>query len=87
MERAPAGSAHFAGRIGFGRGGVGLSGGSVCRFRGRPPPAPLRSLASEGSEASIRLHERYGFEVVGRLKEVGRKFDRLLDVYLLQRIL
>ncbi len=47
----------------------------------------LVARIAEGSEASIRLHERYGFETVGRLKEVGRKFDRLLDVYFLQLIL
>lgn len=47
----------------------------------------LVARIAEGSEASIRLHERYGFETVGRLKEVGRKFDRLLDVHFLQLIL
>lgn len=47
----------------------------------------LVARIAEGSEASIRLHVRFGFEVVGRLKEVGRKFDRLLDVYFLQLIL
>lgn len=47
----------------------------------------LVARIADGSEASIRLHEGFGFEVVGELKEVGRKFDRLLDVYLLQRIL
>src|SRR5690606_604760 len=34
---------------------------------------------------SIRLHERLGFEHVGRLKEVGWKFDRWLDLVFLQR--
>lgn len=37
--------------------------------------------------ASIRLHEALGFEMVGTLKNVGRKFDRWLDVVLLQRAL
>ncbi len=36
---------------------------------------------------SIRLHERAGFEEAGRLKEVGRKFDRWLDLVLMQKIL
>jgi L-amino acid N-acyltransferase YncA len=38
-------------------------------------------------EASITLHERCGFTVVGVEKEVGRKFGRWLDVVELQRLL
>ena len=40
-----------------------------------------------GHEASIALHERAGFSVVGREQEVGRKFGRWLDVVLMQRML
>ena len=40
-----------------------------------------------GHEASIALHERAGFTVVGREREVGRKFGRWLDVVLMQRML
>ena len=36
---------------------------------------------------SIAFHERVGFTVVARMPEVGRKFDRWLDLVLLQRIL
>jgi phosphinothricin acetyltransferase len=39
------------------------------------------------SAASITLHERAGFEIVGREKEVGRKLGRWLDVVLMQRML
>ena len=35
--------------------------------------------------ASIRFHEALGFERVALLREVGRKFDRWLDLVLLQR--
>lgn len=35
--------------------------------------------------ASIRFHERLGFERAGRLREVGYKFERWLDLVLLQR--
>ena len=35
--------------------------------------------------ASIRFHERHGFERAGHLREVGRKFDRWLDLVFLQR--
>ncbi|MFM7069142.1 MAG: N-acetyltransferase family protein [Actinomycetes bacterium] len=38
-------------------------------------------------EASIHLHESVGFEIVGREREVGRKFGRWLDVVLLERLL
>jgi len=37
--------------------------------------------------ASIRLHERLGFAHAGRLREVGCKFDRWLDLVFLQRAL
>lgn len=30
--------------------------------------------------SSVRLHEKLGFEKVGRFKEVGRKFDKWIDV-------
>lgn len=36
---------------------------------------------------SIRFHERMGFTEVARMPEVGRKWDRWLDLVLLQRIL
>jgi L-amino acid N-acyltransferase YncA len=35
--------------------------------------------------ASIRFHERLGFTQSGRLREVGYKFDRWLDLVFLQR--
>lgn len=35
--------------------------------------------------ASIRFHERLGFERSGCLREVGHKFDRWLDWVFLQR--
>jgi len=39
------------------------------------------------NEASIRFHERVGFEVVGRMPHTGVKFGRWLDLILMQRIL
>jgi phosphinothricin acetyltransferase len=36
---------------------------------------------------SIHLHERLGFERVAHLRQVGRKFDRWLDLVFLQRYL
>lgn len=40
-----------------------------------------------GHQASIALHTSCGFELVGVEREVGRKFNRWLDVVLMQRLL
>ncbi len=37
--------------------------------------------------ASIRLHEKAGFRMVGTLADVGRKFERWLDIVVMQRAL
>lgn len=37
--------------------------------------------------ASVRLHERMGFEVVGTEREVGYKFERWIDVTWMQKML
>lgn len=41
---------------------------------------------AEGNEISIHLHKSVGFEHIGVMKEVGRKFGKLLDIYLMQKI-
>jgi L-amino acid N-acyltransferase len=40
-----------------------------------------------GHEASLALHRGQGFDLVGTEREVGRKFNRWLDVVVLQRLL
>jgi len=47
----------------------------------------LIARVAEGSNESIHLNESAGFIHVGTLKEVGRKFGRLLDVHILQKML
>ena len=47
----------------------------------------LIARIAEGSDASLRLHENAGFVSVGTLRQVGRKFGKLLDVQLWQIIL
>ncbi|HEV7401446.1 MAG TPA: GNAT family N-acetyltransferase [Chthoniobacteraceae bacterium] len=47
----------------------------------------LIARVAEGSLESLHLNERAGFTHVGTLKEVGRKFGRLLDVHILQKML
>jgi L-amino acid N-acyltransferase YncA len=39
------------------------------------------------NEASIALHAAHGFEVVGREREIGRKFGKWLDVVVMERLL
>jgi phosphinothricin acetyltransferase len=41
---------------------------------------------ASGNEASIRLHQLGGFVEIGVMREVGRKFDQLLDIHLMQKI-
>jgi phosphinothricin acetyltransferase len=40
-----------------------------------------------GHDASISLHRRCGFEIVGTEREVGRKLGKWLDVVIMQRML
>ena len=39
---------------------------------------------AEGNDISMQLHLAVGFEYIGTMKEVGRKFGKFLDVHLLQ---
>ncbi len=41
---------------------------------------------AEGNEASVALHESVGFEHIGVMREVGRKFGKILDVHMMQII-
>src|SRR6266513_67248 len=69
--------------------------GTVSRSSTRGTCAPMRAAALNkhviigGVDAdnapSIRFHERLGFERAGRLREVGYKFERWLDLVFLQR--
>lgn len=40
---------------------------------------------AQPNPASVRLHEKFGFEQVALFREVGRKFDRWIDVGYWQR--
>ena len=44
------------------------------------------SRITSGNEESVHLHEKFGFEHIGVMKEVGYKSGRLLDVVLMQKI-
>jgi L-amino acid N-acyltransferase YncA len=47
----------------------------------------LIARITEGSGESLHLHESTGFVRVGTMKQVGRKFGRLLDVHIFQKML
>jgi phosphinothricin acetyltransferase len=47
----------------------------------------LIARVAEGSNESLHLNESFGFFHVGTLKQVGRKFGKLLDVHILQKML
>lgn len=65
----------------FHRRGVGtaLYGTLLDRLRRGPAHAVLAGIALP-NPASVALHERSGFVKVAHLREVGRKFDRWIDV-------
>ena len=44
-------------------------------------------VGDSANEASIRFHQRLGFEATGRIREVGHKFGRWLDLVFMQRLL
>ena len=45
------------------------------------------ALIALPNAGSVRLHEQYGFELVGTMREVGDKQDRLIDVGIYQLML
>ena len=47
----------------------------------------ILAVISEDQQPSIRLHEKLGFQEVGRFRELGRKFGRWLDCVYLQLVL
>jgi phosphinothricin acetyltransferase len=47
----------------------------------------LIARVAQGSEESMHLNESFGFFHVGTMREVGRKFGKLLDVHILQKML
>lgn len=68
--------------------GIGplLMGELLERARQAGHHAVLAQIVAE-NEASLQVTQRAGFEIVGHLREVGRKFDRWLDVVILEKTL
>lgn len=69
-----------------GRGlGTALLGALIEQARARGCRQLLAVIGDSANAASIRLHARHGFTETGVLRSVGWKFDRWLDVVLMQR--
>jgi len=68
--------------------GRGLGRRLLAELLGRGRDAGLHSavaIISAESAPSLRLHAALGFTEVGRLREVGLKFGRWIDVVFMQR--
>jgi phosphinothricin acetyltransferase len=69
--------------------GQGVGKGLITAIVAEGEKAGLHTLIARivaGNQASICLHQAAGFEHIGVMRQVGRKFGRLLDVYLMQKI-
>ncbi len=71
--------------------GKGLGRALLSELITRSKAAGLKEIiaviADQGAEASIALHEKFGFQEIGRMGRVGFKFDRWLGTVLLQKSL
>ncbi|GAA4368015.1 GNAT family N-acetyltransferase [Agromyces bauzanensis] len=71
--------------------GKGLGRALLAELIARVKAAGLKEMiaviADQGAEASIALHEKFGFEEIGRMGRVGFKFERWLGTVLLQKSL
>ncbi len=63
-----------------------LYGALLARLDAIPSVHTQVAVIALPNDASIALHRRHGFEEVGVLREVGRKFDRWVDTAWYQRV-
>jgi L-amino acid N-acyltransferase YncA len=57
----------------------------LARAAGAGARQLIAVIADDGSGASQRLHASLGFDLVGRLRDVGFKHERWVDTVLMQR--
>jgi len=71
--------------------GKGLGNALMAELIARSKAAGLKEIvaviADRGAEASIHLHEKFGFRDIGHMGRVGFKFDRWLGTVLMQKSL
>jgi len=74
---------------GLGGKGVGtaLLGALIARCEAGPWRQMLAVIGDGGNLASIGLHLRFGFELIGTLRAVGFKFGQWVDTPIMQRAL
>lgn len=66
--------------------GTALYGALIAHARARGVHALLGVLGGD-NPASAALHRKFGFELVGHLKEVGFKFGAYVDTYYYEKVL
>ncbi len=65
----------------------GVASALLAELISRARTAGLHAIVAgieSGNLGSIKLHEQFGFRIVGQLPEVGTKFGRWLDLTLMQ---
>jgi phosphinothricin acetyltransferase len=71
--------------------GKGLGSVLMAELIERSKAAGLKEMiaviADKGADASIRMHENFGFTEIGRMGRVGFKFERWLGTILMQKSL
>ena len=74
---------------GSGRRGIGtaLLTALIARCEAGPWRQMLAVIGDSANAASIGLHRRHGFAVIGTLPSVGYKFNRWVDSVIMQRAL
>ena len=81
-------NAIYLGPAATGKGlGKDLLGDLIERSRAAGLKEMIAVIADKGAEASIAMHEKFGFKEVGHMGKVGFKFDRWLGSVLMQKSL
>ena len=70
---------------GRGIGKIGL--GHLERVAGEKGISVLIGIISGDNAGSVKLLERNGYEKCGHLKQIGEKFNKILDVVIYQKII
>ncbi|WP_395243665.1 GNAT family N-acetyltransferase [Agromyces sp. MMS24-K17] len=65
--------------------GRALLGELIARSKAAGLKEMIAVIADQGADASIALHEQFGFKEIGRMGRVGFKFGRWLGTVLLQK--
>ncbi|MCY7412350.1 MAG: N-acetyltransferase family protein [Salinibacterium sp.] len=78
----------YLGPAATGRGlGTALLGELIERSRAAGLKEIIAVIADRGAEASIAVHEKFGFVEIGHMGRVGFKFERWLGTVLMQKSL